>query len=90
MISSLLYLTCTRPDIMHAIGIIGRFQSNPKGSHLQAINIIFKYIQGTPDFGIWYPKDADITLHHTQMQIGPEILMTGKALVEVHFTWGPD
>ena len=31
MIGSLLYLTGTRPDIMHAMGIVGRFQENPKG-----------------------------------------------------------
>eukprot|EP00253_Pinus_taeda_P036626 PITA_36626 len=30
MIGSLLYLTGTRPDIMHAVGIVGRFQENPK------------------------------------------------------------
>eukprot|EP00253_Pinus_taeda_P010922 PITA_10922 len=34
MIGSLLCLTSTRPDIMHAIGIVGRFQANPKESHL--------------------------------------------------------
>lgn len=31
-IGSLLYLTRTRPDIMHAFGIVGRFQANPKDS----------------------------------------------------------
>ena len=30
MIWSLLYLTGTWPDIMHAVGIVGRFQENPK------------------------------------------------------------
>ena len=34
MIGSLLYLTGTRLDIMHAVGIVGRFQANPKESHL--------------------------------------------------------
>ena len=24
---------------------------------------IFKYLQGTQDFGLWYPKNADLTLH---------------------------
>ena len=24
---------------------------------------IFKYIEGTKDFGLWYPKNADLTLH---------------------------
>ena len=40
MIGSLLYLIGTRPDIMHAVGIVGRFQANPKESHLQAVKRI--------------------------------------------------
>eukprot|EP00253_Pinus_taeda_P031293 PITA_31293 len=63
MIGSLFYLTSTRPDIMHAVGIVGRFQANPKESHLQAVKRIFKYLQGTQDFGLWYPRDANLTLH---------------------------
>ena len=63
MIGSLLYLTRTRPDIMHVVGIVGRFQANPKESHLQAVKIIFKYLQGTQDFGLWYLKNVDLTLH---------------------------
>eukprot|EP00253_Pinus_taeda_P027801 PITA_27801 len=63
MIGSLLYLTGTRPDIMHAVGIVGRFQANPKETHLQAEKRIFKYLQGTQNFGLWYPRDTDLTLH---------------------------
>eukprot|EP00253_Pinus_taeda_P024646 PITA_24646 len=63
MIGSLLYLIGTRPDIMYAIGIVGRFQVNLKESHLQVVKRIFKYLQGTKDFGLWYPRDADLTLH---------------------------
>eukprot|EP00253_Pinus_taeda_P036015 PITA_36015 len=35
MIGNLLYLTSTRPNIIHAVGIVGRFQANPKESHFQ-------------------------------------------------------
>ena len=52
MIGSLLYLIGTRSDIMHAVGIVGRFQANPKESHLQAVKRIFKYLQGTHNFGL--------------------------------------
>ena len=37
MIASLLYLTGTRLDIMHVVGIVGLFQANPKESHLYEI-----------------------------------------------------
>eukprot|EP00253_Pinus_taeda_P019544 PITA_19544 len=63
MIGSLLYLTGTRPDIMHAVGIVGRFQANPKETHLQAVKRIFKYLQGTQNYGLWYRRDTDLTLH---------------------------
>eukprot|EP00253_Pinus_taeda_P013834 PITA_13834 len=63
MIGSLLYLTGTRPDIMHTVGIVGRFQANPKGTHLQEVKRIFKYLQGTQYYGLWYPRDTDLTLH---------------------------
>eukprot|EP00253_Pinus_taeda_P031252 PITA_31252 len=53
----------TRPDIMHAVGIVGRFQANPKETHLQAVKRIFKYLQGTQNYGLWYPRDTDLTLH---------------------------
>eukprot|EP00253_Pinus_taeda_P029699 PITA_29699 len=63
VIGNLLYLIGTRPDIMHAVGIVGHFQANPKESHLHAVKIIFKYLQGTQYYGLWYPKDTDLTLH---------------------------
>ena len=89
MIGSLLYITGTRPDIMHAVGIVGRFQANPKESYLQAVEIIFKYIQGTQDFGLWYPKNFDLTLHaYTDADWAGN--MIEKALVVVHSIWGPD
>eukprot|EP00253_Pinus_taeda_P027054 PITA_27054 len=44
MIGSLLYLTGTRPDIMRVVGMVGRFQANPKETHLQAVKRIFKYL----------------------------------------------
>ena len=42
MIGSLLYLTTSRPDIMEAFCMVSKFQSNPKQSHLNAVNRILK------------------------------------------------
>eukprot|EP00253_Pinus_taeda_P004899 PITA_04899 len=56
-------VNCTRPDIMHAVGIVGRFQANPKETNLQAVKKILKYLQGTQNYGLWYPRDTDLTLH---------------------------
>jgi len=90
MIGSLLYLTSIRPYIMYVVGIIRRFQANLKEKHLRIVKRIFKYLQGTQDFGLWYPKDTDPILHAYIDAIGLEMLMTKKALVEVHFIWDHD
>eukprot|EP00253_Pinus_taeda_P025002 PITA_25002 len=63
MIGNLLYLIGTQPYNMHAMGIVGRFQANPKEAHLQAVKRIFKYLQGTQNYGLWYPRDTNLTLH---------------------------
>jgi hypothetical protein len=41
---------------------VGRFQSAPRESHLKAVKIIFRYLQGTLELGLWYPKDKKFNL----------------------------
>ncbi|GJU20230.1 hypothetical protein Tco_1153572 [Tanacetum coccineum] len=60
MISSLLYLTASRPDIMFSVCLCARFQENPKTTHLEAVKRIFRYIRGTSHLGLWYPKGTGI------------------------------
>ncbi len=62
MIGSLLYLTASRLDIMHAVGMVGRFQAAPKQSHLVAVKRIFKYLKGTLTYGLWYPRNQNFQL----------------------------
>jgi hypothetical protein len=57
MIGNLLYIIASRTDIMHAIGMVGRFQSAPKQSHLQAVKRIFRYLKETMTYGLWYPRN---------------------------------
>ncbi|GJZ21449.1 retrovirus-related pol polyprotein from transposon TNT 1-94 [Tanacetum coccineum] len=56
MISSLMYLTTTRPDIQFSTCLYARYQANPKESHLIVVKRIFRYLKGTPSLGIWYLK----------------------------------
>ncbi|XP_070020427.1 intracellular protein transport protein USO1-like [Nicotiana sylvestris] len=62
MIGSLLYLTAIRPDIVFSIGLCTRFQANPKKSHLIAIKKILRYLKGTTDLCLWYPKGSNFNL----------------------------
>ncbi|KAL1333141.1 hypothetical protein AAHE18_11G078100 [Arachis hypogaea] len=61
MIGSLMYLTSSRPDIVQSVGMCSRFQSKPKESHLSAVKRIIRYIHGTSNFGLWYPKIDDFS-----------------------------
>ena len=51
MIGSILYITASRIDIMHAVGMVGIFHSAPKQSHLVVIKRIFKYLKGIMTYG---------------------------------------
>ncbi|KAJ9542282.1 hypothetical protein OSB04_028788 [Centaurea solstitialis] len=62
MIGSLLYLTASRPDIMYATCLCARYQANPKESHMKAVKRIFRYLKGTPNLGLWYPRDSGFDL----------------------------
>ncbi|KAJ9560901.1 hypothetical protein OSB04_006061 [Centaurea solstitialis] len=35
---------------------------NPRDSHLSAVKRILRYLKGTSDFGLWYPKDSSFEL----------------------------
>ncbi|GAA0154676.1 transmembrane signal receptor [Lithospermum erythrorhizon] len=62
MIGSLLYLTASRPDISHSVGICARFQADPKESHLNLVKRIIKYVHGTLDYGLLYSFDTNKAL----------------------------
>ena len=62
MVGSLIYLTASRPDIMFATCLCARFQVDPRESHLIAIKRIFRYLKGTPNLRIWYPRESTFHL----------------------------
>nr|GFA49736.1 hypothetical protein [Tanacetum cinerariifolium] len=62
MISSLMYLTSSRPDIMFAVCARACFQVTLKDSHLHAVKRIFRYLKGKPHLGLWYLKGSPFDL----------------------------
>nr|GEU48627.1 uncharacterized mitochondrial protein AtMg00810-like [Tanacetum cinerariifolium] len=62
MISSLMYLTSSRTDIMFAVCACARYQVNLKVSHLYVVKRIFMYLKGQPKLGLWYSKDSPFDL----------------------------
>nr|GEY87440.1 retrovirus-related Pol polyprotein from transposon TNT 1-94 [Tanacetum cinerariifolium] len=62
MIGTLLYLTASRPDLQFAICMCARYQARPTEKHVHAVKRIFRYLQGTVNRGLWYPKDSSVAL----------------------------
>ncbi|KAL0558903.1 hypothetical protein IC582_003487 [Cucumis melo] len=54
IVGSLMYITTTRPDIMHFVSLISRYMENPTKMHLLAVKRIFRYLQGTKNYGLFY------------------------------------
>nr|GEX06418.1 hypothetical protein [Tanacetum cinerariifolium] len=62
MVGALMYLTVSRPDIMHATCYCTRYQAKPTKKHLTAVKRIFRYLKDTIHMGLWYPKDTGFEL----------------------------
>nr|GEX33844.1 hypothetical protein [Tanacetum cinerariifolium] len=62
MIGTLLYLTASRPDLQFTICMCAQYQARPTEKHLHAVKKIFRYLRGTVNWGLWYPKDSSIAL----------------------------
>nr|GEZ45673.1 uncharacterized mitochondrial protein AtMg00810-like [Tanacetum cinerariifolium] len=62
MVEALMYLTASRPDIVHATCYCARYQAKPTEKHLTAVKRIFWYLKDTINMGLWYPKDTDFEL----------------------------
>ncbi|GKD08317.1 hypothetical protein Tco_1188002 [Tanacetum coccineum] len=62
MIGALMYLTSSRPGIVHATCLCSRYQANPTEKHLKVVKRIFRYLRGTVNMGLWYTKDSGFEL----------------------------
>nr|GEW39648.1 hypothetical protein [Tanacetum cinerariifolium] len=61
-VRALMYLTASRPDIMHASCYCARYQAQPTEKHLTAVKQIFRYLKDTIHMGLWYLKDTSFEL----------------------------
>jgi len=61
-IGSILYVTASRLDVMQVVGQVARFQAAPKESHIISIKRILRYLKGTTEYGLWYPKGNNLII----------------------------
>jgi hypothetical protein len=60
-VGSLMYAqTCTRPDINFAVGMLGRYQSNPEMEHWKAAKKVMRYLQGIKDFMLTFRRSDSL------------------------------
>ena len=60
-VGSLMYAqVCTRPDIAFAVGMLGRYQSNPGMDHWRAAKKVMRYLKGTKDYMLKYRRTENL------------------------------
>nr|GEX79111.1 hypothetical protein [Tanacetum cinerariifolium] len=62
MIGALMYLTSSRPDIVHTTCVCARYQAHLTEKHLKEVKRIFRYLWETVNMGFWYTKDSRFEL----------------------------
>ncbi|GJU85779.1 hypothetical protein Tco_1293325 [Tanacetum coccineum] len=70
----------SRPDFVFAMCMCARYQSKATKKHLEAVKQVFRYLQGTINIGLWYPKDTAIAL----TSIADVSMQVVRTLDEVH------
>ena len=65
IVGGLRYLIHTRPDIAFAVGYVSRFMKDPRVDHWAAVKRLLRYIKGTVDHGIIFPKTGGSRLQLT-------------------------
>lgn len=61
-VGKLIFLTHTRPDISHVVGILSRFMQCPQQAYWNVVTHLLWYISSTLDFGILYSNSGSLTL----------------------------
>ncbi|XP_075636923.1 secreted RxLR effector protein 161-like [Castanea sativa] len=63
LVGSLIYLTVTRLDISHAVGMVSKFMDAPHFVHYVAVLWILRYIKGTLYHDLHYSSRSSLKLH---------------------------
>ena len=55
-------VNCTRPNIAFAVNLLARHSANPTRRHWVGVKTILRYLNGTQDLGLYFPKIQDLRL----------------------------
>nr|AAL67590.1 putative polyprotein [Oryza sativa Japonica Group]AAP55150.1 retrotransposon protein, putative, Ty1-copia subclass [Oryza sativa Japonica Group] len=92
-IGALMYLAnCTRPDIAFVVNLLARYSVSPTRRHWVGVKTVLRYLQGTQDLGLFFPRQRDLTMvgyadagylsdpHNARSQTGFVFLCGGTAI----------
>ena len=74
IIGSLRYLVHMRLDIAFAVGYVSRFMEDPREDHWAVVKRLLRYVKGTVDQGIIFPKTGESRL---QLTVFSDVDMAG-------------
>ena len=84
VVGSLMYaILCTKPNIYYLVGMVSRYQSNPRPKHWQAVKHILTYLRRTRDYMFVYQCEDLISLA-IQIQIFNQISISENPLQVVY------
>ena len=85
-IGSLLYLsTISRPDISFTVNYLSRQVCQPKVSHWKMVERLFRYLQGTKDFGIFFDGKCKLQVYTDSNYGGVDLDMCSTNGVLVNY-----
>jgi hypothetical protein len=62
-IRALMYLANnTRPDIAFAVNLLARYSATPTMHHWNGVKVVLRYLWGTPNLGLFYSKNQNLSL----------------------------
>ena len=87
LVGSLRYLTCRRPDILFAVGVVSRFMDAPTSTNLKVTKRIFRYLKGTIEVGYFILLLMIIILWDIIIVITWEMMIEKEHMDFVCFCW---
>ncbi|XP_071909821.1 uncharacterized mitochondrial protein AtMg00810-like [Coffea arabica] len=62
LVSKLIYLSHTRPDIAYVVSMVSRFMHSPNNQHMEAVMRIIRYLKGFPAKGLLFSKNGTLNV----------------------------
>ena len=80
LVSRLIYLTHTRPNISFDVSVVSLYMHDPRKDHMDAVYHILRYLKGAPGKGLIFRKHGHFNIEGYYDSDWPIVLMIGNPL----------